>query len=137
MGPKFALQFSYSRAIEELVVKPDILLVDGKPGLNKVRSWKGKQHVIVKGDLAHKEISIASIIAKVIRDTVMNERAKWLEETIGANYNWAVNKGYGTPDHYQAIEKYGLMFGPGEFYQHRRSYCSKLLGKTKLYGTGS
>lgn len=135
LSPKYALQESYNRAIAELRMTPDVLLVDGKPGLNKVKSWKGKQHVIVKGDLSHKEISIASIIAKVVRDIVMTERAQRLKTSCGLDYNWAVNKGYGTPDHMEAIKQHGLLFGPGEFYQHRRSYCSKLLGKAKIYGT--
>lgn len=134
LTPRRALQESYTRALAELRVKPDILIVDGTDGTNRVRSWKGPQLVEPKADLKHKEVSIASIIAKVARDLVMCERHRKLKQ-LGLDYNWAQNKGYLTSDHKQAIEKYGLLFGPAPlFYQHRRSYCSDLLGKVKIYG---
>lgn len=135
LSPKWALQECYNRAISELRCKPDLLIVDGTDGMNRVRSYKGQQQVMPKADLHHKQVSIASIIAKVIRDRVMCERSARFKKMGIPSYNWEENKGYFTPDHMQAIEKNGLLFGPGDLYQHRKSYCKKLLGKVHVYGT--
>ena len=134
LGPKFALQESYKRALAELRTVPDLLVVDGTEWTNRVRSWNGKQLVVPKADFTHKEVSIASIIAKVIRDKVMDERHEKLKKALGLDYNWKKNKGYLTPDHTAAIKKNGLLFGPDhDHYQHRRSYCKDLLGKAPIW----
>ena len=135
MTPKWALQESYKRALDELHVKPDKLIVDGTEWTNMVRCWKGPQIVVPKADLHHKEVSIASIIAKVIRDRAMMELAARFKQKGLPDYGWAKNFGYLTPDHIRAIEKNGLLYGPDpELYQHRRSYTSNLLGKARIYG---
>jgi ribonuclease HII len=66
---------------------------------------------IVKGDLLHPEIGAASILAKHYRDTYMIQLAQLYPE-----YGWDRNKGYPTPDHKRAIEKFG--YTP----HHRRSW---------------
>ena len=133
LGPKFALQESYRRAIAELTWPPDLLYVDGTDGMNRVRCWGREQKVEPKADRNHVEVSMASIIAKVIRDEVMITRAKKMRAMGLPDYGWEQNKGYLTPDHFAAIKQHGLLFGPN-IYQHRRSYCSELLGKVKIYG---
>lgn len=133
LSPKWALQECYNRALSELRVKPDLLIVDGTDGMNRVRSYKGEQLVEPKADFKHKQVAAASIIAKVIRDRVMCERAERLRTLGVPDYNWASNFGYFTPDHFAAIERNGLLFGPGALYQHRKSYCKKLLGKVPVY----
>ena len=72
------------------------------------------QEAIIKGDEKIKEISAASIIAKVYRDNYMIA----LHES-HPQYNWKNNKGYGTKEHIKAIQKYGF----SEY--HRRSFCKK------------
>lgn len=135
LSPKWALQESYKRAIAELKVKPDRLIVDGTDWTNKVKSWKGPQVAIPKADLKHVEVSVASIIAKVIRDAVMDELDEKIKKELGLDYNWRVNKGYLTKDHMLAIEQNGLLFGPDRAtYLHRRSYCKNMIGKVKVYG---
>lgn len=135
LSPRFALQESYTRALAELRFKPDLLIVDGNDWTNRVQSWKGEQKIEPKADLNHVQVSVASIIAKVTRDHVMGILDAKMRK-LGLDYNWRGNKGYLTPDHLAAIEKNGLLFGPApELYQHRRSYCSNLLGKVKIYGT--
>lgn len=135
ISPKWALQKTYERALAELHIKPDTLIVDGTEWTNRVQAWKGEQIAVPKADLKHIEVSAASIIAKVIRDSVMDERADILKKKYGLDYNWKINKGYLTADHVAAIKQNGLLFGPGpDLYQHRKSYCKNLLGKAKIYG---
>jgi len=69
---------------------------------------------IIKGDEKIKEISAASILAKVSRDRFMIEIAKKYPE-----YNFDKHKGYITKEHKTLIEKYGFC----EI--HRRSYKLK------------
>jgi ribonuclease HII len=134
LSPKFALQESYTRALNELTIKPDRLIVDGTDWTNLVQSWKGKQVAIPKADLHHIEVSTASIIAKVFRDTVMGEIEARLKRQGLPGYNLGTNMGYLTKDHQLEIDKYGLMFGPEhEYYIHRRSYCSNMLGKVPIW----
>ena len=56
-----------------------------------------------EGDQKIKEISAASIIAKVSRDKLMNKMSKKFKK-----YKWDLNAGYGTKDHIKAIKKYGI-----------------------------
>ncbi|WP_330617947.1 ribonuclease HII [Mobilitalea sibirica] len=96
------LQATYEamrKAIENLSVKPDILLNDAVtiPGVNI------KQVPIVKGDSKSISIAAASIIAKVTRDRLMVEYDKVFPE-----YDFASNKGYGSGKHIDAIKKNGL-----------------------------
>jgi ribonuclease HII len=57
---------------------------------------------IVGGDGSHLGIAAASIIAKVYRDSCVEEIAKEFPQ-----YKWDKNKGYGTKDHIDALMKYG------------------------------
>lgn len=66
---------------------------------------------IIKGDLKSITISAASVIAKVVRDKMMDE----LDEKFPM-YDFKKNKGYPTKKHLQAIEEYGIID------EHRRSY---------------
>ena len=89
------------RAVAALQEKTavEICLVDG----NKIiPNLKIAQKAIVKGDAKIKEISAASIVAKVTRDRLM---LKLHEEY--PQYNFAENKGYGTDWHISALRQYG------------------------------
>ena len=117
----------------ELKLEPDVLYTDGREGMNKVQGLKCKQVVMPKADALIKQVSIASIIAKEIRDGIMEERAALLRKAGLPDYNWAKNKGYLTSDHVAEIKKHGLLLGPTH-YEHRKSYCSKFLGKVNANG---
>jgi ribonuclease HII len=103
-----ATALAMRRAVEKLYPIPEHLLVDGLPvpelGL-------GRQTAIVDGDADVHSIACASIIAKVCRDRLMCRLAKRYPE-----YGWATNKGYGTPEHREAL----LRYGPTP--HHRRSF---------------
>lgn len=87
------------RAINELCVKPEHLIIDG----NRFKPYEGIPHqCVVKGDGKYMSIAAASILAKTYRDDYMNK--------IAADYpvyKWAKNKGYPTKEHRKAIEEFG------------------------------
>lgn len=86
------------RAILNLTVKPDKVLVDGthKPNIEL------PVQTIIGGDSLIAEISAASIIAKVYRDNLMKEI-----DSNYPNYGFAKHKGYGTKFHLEAIKLHG------------------------------
>ncbi len=86
------------RAILNLPVKPDLVLIDGihKPKINL------QMKTIIGGDSVEDNISAASIIAKVYRDNLMISYDKKYPV-----YGFKKNKGYGTKEHFKAIRKYG------------------------------
>lgn len=75
-----------------------------------------KQKTIIGGDGKVFAISLASVIAKVARDELMEEYGIQYPE-----YNLGQHKGYGTKEHIKAIKQYGL--SP----IHRRSFLSKYI----------
>ncbi len=70
------------------------------------------QRTIVGGDLRVPVISLASIMAKVTRDRLMERLSADYPE-----YGFEQHKGYGTPSHLLAIKRHGLSD------IHRRSFC--------------
>lgn len=98
-----------NRALENSLAKPLLVLVDG----NKVpKGLNIKAKAIVKGDSRSYSISAASIVAKVYRDKLMEEMAKKYPF-----YGFDKNAGYGTKEHIDALDKYGIT--P----EHRKSYA--------------
>ncbi len=96
------------RAIDQLEVRPETLLIDG----NRFTPYPGIPHTtIVKGDGKMLSIAAASILAKTHRDEVMRQLA---QEYPG--YGWEGNKGYPTREHRDAIRRLGTT--P----HHRRSF---------------
>lgn len=71
---------------------------------------------IVHGDERVPVISAASIVAKVVRDHLMEQLHQLFPQ-----YGFARHKGYGTVQHRRAIEQFGLC--P----QHRQSFCANML----------
>ena len=87
------------RAIDDLVFRPELLLIDG----NRFKAYGTTRHVcIVGGDAKYQAIAAASILAKTTRDTMMLEYDRQYPM-----YDWRKNKGYPTPEHKAAIAKYG------------------------------
>ena len=102
-----------TNVVEELDVKPDLILVDALTHINT----KGIPYdSIIKGHAKCYNIAAASIIAKVTRDRIMRQ---WDE--IYPQYGFVNHKGYGTAKHIQAIKEYG----PCPI--HRRSFIKKFV----------
>ena len=94
-------------AIANLKVKPGVLLNDAVtiPGVDI------PQVPIIKGDAKSISIGAASIMAKVYRDRMMIEYDKMYP-----GYEFASNKGYGSKEHMEALQK----IGPSPI--HRQSF---------------
>jgi len=93
-----ATHAAMARALSQLVPDVDHVLVDGLP----VRGLPCSSTAIVKGDAESLLIAAASVVAKVTRDRIMQE----LDRDFPA-YGFAKHKGYGTPEHLDAIRTHG------------------------------
>lgn len=113
-----AAMLAMRKAIDALEVSPQHLLVDGHP----LEAPPFPQTPIIKGDSKSLSIGAASIIAKVVRDQIMQEYA--LDFPV---YDFANNKGYGTQKHIDAILRNG--FCP----IHRRSFRPKQLRSSGFF----
>ena len=95
-----ATYIAMNRAIDGLDVRPDYALIDG----NRVpKGIKIPCDTVVKGDSKSYSIAAASILAKVTRDRLMLQYDELYPE-----YNFKKHKGYGTKEHYEAINKFGV-----------------------------
>lgn len=97
-GIDYAVTLSMYRAITSLSIMPDWVLVDGYP----IPELPISQTAIKGGDGLSHAIGAASILAKVLRDRVME-----FFDIIFPVYDFAGNKGYGTADHIRKIKDYG------------------------------
>jgi ribonuclease HII len=91
--------------------KAEVLL---DAGLRVPSHWT--QRSIVRGDETIPAIALASIVAKVTRDRLMEEVA-----TLYSNYHFDEHKGYGTLAHRRAIAQSGLSD------LHRVTFCSRIV----------
>jgi ribonuclease HII len=87
-------------ALDQLRIRPKLLLIDGN---RFIRYRRTPHRCIVRGDSIFASIAAASILAKTWRDEYMRRL-----HTEFPQYGWESNKGYGTREHRDAIEKYGL-----------------------------
>lgn len=114
------LQATYKamqQSINNLNIKPDVVLIDAMT----IPNIDIEQISIIRGDAKSITIGAASIIAKVKRDHIMK---KFHE--IYPQYGFDKNKGYGTKEHIQAIQKYGIC--P----IHRRTFVKHFLYNLQL-----
>ena len=93
------------------------ILIDGNKLIPK---FSVTQEYVIKGDSKSASIAAASILAKVTRDHFMKDLAKEFP-----NYGWDSNKGYLTPNHLQAIDRYGLTKW------HRKKFLEKHFEKSE------
>lgn len=87
------------RAIEQLNIPPEHLLIDG----NRFKKYRETPHTcVVKGDGKYLSIAAASVLAKTYRDDYMLDLHR--EYPV---YQWDRNKGYPTKAHREAIRLHG------------------------------
>ena len=113
-----ATQEAMHKAVDNLAVKPEYLLVDG----NFFTPYKDVPCLcVIKGDATYYSIAAASILAKTARDRYIEElcsKHSYLENWYGIQSN----KGYGAKKHMEGIETHGITpwhrktFGICKFY---------------------
>ena len=107
-----ASHLAMRRALENLAIKPDYVLIDGNSFNHDTLRFQN----IIGGDAKSFTIAAASIIAKVTRDRLMCELDAYFPQ-----YGFAKHKGYGTRQHIEAIRTYGIC----EI--HRKSFHPSIL----------
>jgi len=113
-----AILDSMAKAAVGISKMSDRIIIDGKFLPEELICFKAE--TLVKADIKIKQVSAASIIAKVYRDKILKKLH--LKE---AFYGWNKNAGYGTKNHLDAITSIGI----SKF--HRKTYqpISKLITK--------
>jgi uncharacterized protein (TIGR00252 family) len=110
-----ATKLAMRRAYEAMSLTPGLLLVDAMEGLNLPVETRS----IIRGDGTSYSIAAASIVAKVTRDRLMDAMdAKF------PGYGFAAHKGYGTPEHIEALRR----LGPCP--EHRAAFIDGVLSPT-------
>jgi ribonuclease HII len=105
VGLRAHLKFNFAKA-------QSLVLLDG--GLKAPVEWRNQQ-TIIKGDEKELIISLASIVAKVLRDQKMVKLGKKYPQ-----HNFHQHKGYGTQLHYEKITEFGVLI------IHRKTYLNSL-----------
>ena len=116
-----ATMIAMRRAVDGLRLKPVKVLVDG----NRLPTLDVLAEAIVRGDARVKAISAASILAKVHRDRLCDQLH--LEFP---HYGFASHKGYGTPEHMEALQRHGACV------HHRRSFSPVAAAFARMAGEG-
>ncbi|MSP20662.1 MAG: ribonuclease HII [Alphaproteobacteria bacterium] len=98
------------RAVLSMPVQPRAVLIDGNQLPDDLPC---PARAIVDGDAISRSIAAASIIAKVVRDRIMDSLAQSYP-----GYGWEHNRGYATADHRGAILKLGVTA------HHRRTFAA-------------
>ncbi|BDZ30950.1 ribonuclease HII [Lactiplantibacillus sp. WILCCON 0030] len=93
-----ATRVAMRQAVENLTVKPTLLLVDAMQIPVPIRQTR-----LIKGDAKSASISAASIVAKVARDHLMQ-----LYDQVYPGYDFADNMGYGTAKHLAGLKTLGV-----------------------------
>lgn len=101
-----ATRLAMAQAVDQLDVRPNLLLVDAMQVPVPVEQVR-----LIKGDTKSNSIAAASIVAKVMRDRLMDSY-----DLLYPGYGFAKNAGYGTKEHLEALAKLGA--SP----THRRSF---------------
>lgn len=97
------------RALDQLPVRPEHLLIDG----NRFNAYRSIRHsCIIGGDGLYRAIAAASILAKTYRDALMVELHNQFPI-----YGWNTNKGYPTAMHRSAL------IASGACIHHRKSFA--------------
>ena len=113
-----AILDSMAKAAAGISKMSDRIIIDGKFLPEELIRFKAE--TLVKADIKIKQVSAASIIAKVYRDKILKKLH--LKE---AFYGWNKNAGYGTKNHLDAITSIGI----SKFHRKTNQPISKLITK--------
>ncbi|MGH9867563.1 MAG: ribonuclease HII [Candidatus Polarisedimenticolia bacterium] len=102
-----ATREAMQRAVADLPIRPDHLLIDAL----RLPAIPIAQTSVIHGDRLCVSIAAASVIAKVVRDRVMEHY-----DRMYPGFGFAAHKGYATAEHMAAVERQG----PSPL--HRRSF---------------
>lgn len=108
LGLTEAVSIAMHRAYEALGVIADDIIIDGNYNYLADRT---NSRAVIKADLTEPSVSAASIVAKVARDSYMQDLALKMPE-----YGFDSHVGYGTKVHIDALNKYGVSI------EHRKSF---------------
>ena len=123
IGIMAALRLAGERALAQLGLVPDLVLLDGNHDWLTDPAREGLLGLVpevrpcppvrtmIKADMRCSSVAAASVLAKVTRDALLVEMAK--EHPA---YGWEHNKGYAAPEHQEALR----VHGPSAY--HRRSW---------------
>ena len=116
-----ALRLAWVRAHQQLSIKPEHVILDGKHNwllepesdlfTTPISDIVVPVTMKIKADASCASVSAASVLAKVARDQLMREAA-----LIHPDFGWEGNVGYGSSDHMAAIAR----LGPTDL--HRKSW---------------
>ncbi|MBF0519942.1 MAG: ribonuclease HII [Nitrospirae bacterium] len=112
-----ATRAAMKRAVADVPVRPQLLLIDAV----KLKDIDIKQVSIIKGDEKSASIAAASVVAKVVRDSIMRGYHKTYPQ-----YGFIRHKGYGTKEHMANIKEHG----PCEI--HRMTFAPVAALKEKI-----
>ncbi|MBI4407551.1 MAG: ribonuclease HII [Candidatus Kerfeldbacteria bacterium] len=107
LGVHQANLFALSHCITHLDPQPDVVLVDGFTIAHYIPTTR-----MIHGDARNYTIAAASIVAKVVRDTLLQ-----FMQQADDRYEFGTHKGYGTALHARQLQQCGV--GPW----HRRSFA--------------
>lgn len=113
-GMTAALRLAANRALEQLPVRPDVIILDGK---HDYLGSPWQVRTVIKGDQSCVSVAAASVIAKVRRDALMAE--------LGSGYSdfgFETNAGYPAPVHKAALRE----LGPTPYHRLTWSYLDGL-----------
>src|SRR5690606_3248798 len=100
LGMSDAMRLAARRAVDDLDVRPDVVLLDGN--WDFLSGYGTRNERVVYGDAVSASIAAASIIAKVTRDGLMAAA-----DPEHPPYRFASNKGYPSPEHQSALAEHG------------------------------
>lgn len=118
-GLGYANKLVFYRALENLEIKPEFLLIDGIGRYDFDIPYR----TVKFGDSLVRSIAAASVIAKVVRDVLMENY-----DILYPQYGFRQHKGYGTKLHIARLAKYGPCL------LHRQSFGPV---KNLTYGSGN
>jgi ribonuclease HII len=128
IGMTLANQLAFTRALTNLSVEPERLLIDGTLSIYDAPWSMTEQVVEAEADNRYLPVAAASILAKTEHDEYIKQFCD-INDTISERYDLSSNKGYGTAKHRAGILEWGTEA------HHRKLFLRKLyVGETVLKG---